>query len=357
MTQTGFFDLYARLHAKSPHPPILVLYGFHEFLGEKILDLLVLNHLGEKSDFNFFRIYRDMEEDTSWLEVFHQAQTPGFFLDSKRLIVVMVREEKYLSLNSREKEEIRSYLEKPNLQVLLVVYITLDILRDDFKQLRKGKLETFLKTFTGTGVLHVDLDRGQDSQFRVFLKGYFAERKITISTSAIERILEIKGDDFMSVITQLPKLFLGVSDQKHLDTENVDELISGINSHSIWDLTEAIEREDAAAYLDILRYLFINGIKPTFVIGTLIAYYHKIFTAKFLLKHRFPVADIGRVLQQPSFILNKFINLVQHFPEFKIQQILNLIYRLDYESKTGGEESAKLMLQKFVFQVKGIKKS
>jgi hypothetical protein len=73
------------------------------------------------------------------------------------------------------------------------------------------------------------------------------------------------------------------------------------------------------------------------------------------MKHRFSTADIGKVLQQPAFILNRFITQVKNFPDAKIQAVLNLIYRLDYESKTSGEESARISLQNFVFQVKLLK--
>jgi hypothetical protein len=73
------------------------------------------------------------------------------------------------------------------------------------------------------------------------------------------------------------------------------------------------------------------------------------------MKHRFSNADIGTVLQQPQFILNKFIALVRNFPDFKIQEVLKLIYKLDYESKTSGEESARISLQNFIFQVKFLK--
>jgi len=62
-----------------------------------------------------------------------------------------------------------------------------------------------------------------------------------------------------------------------------------------------------------------------------------------------------QVLQQPQFILNKFIALVKNFPDRKIQEILDLIYRLDYESKTSGEDSARISLQSFIFQVKLLK--
>lgn len=297
----------------------------------------------------------DSEEYTSWSEIFQLARTSSFFLESRKILTVIIREEKHLSLNATEKNEIQAYLEKPNPEAFLIVYLSLDKTRDEFKQIRKSRIETFLKTFSGDKVLWVDLDRNHTQAVRSFIKEYFSERGVTITANAVERILELKGEDFAAIYSQLPKLEIGGGAEKHIDSEDVDEMVSGLNSHSIWDLTEAVEKEDAATYLEILRYLFINGIKPTFIIGTLISYYHKIYTAKFLLKHNFPVPDIGKVLSQPSFLLNKFIQMVRNFSEYKINEILRLIYRLDLESKTGGEESARILLQKFVFQVKGIR--
>jgi DNA polymerase III delta subunit len=104
-----------------------------------------------------------------------------------------------------------------------------------------------------------------------------------------------------------------------------------------------------------LRYLFINGIKPTLIIATLITYYNKIFTAKFLLKRRFPVNDIGKVLQQHPYFLNKFMNSVKSFSEKRLLDILDIIYKLDYEQKSSGEESARLSLQNFIFQVRSLR--
>jgi len=222
--------------------------------------------------------------------------------------------------------------------------------------LKKSKIESLLKCFQPAQPVTIDLDKTPDAEIKNYVKQYFKERKIAITVGAMERIQEIKGDAFVSIIQQLPKLEAAAAESLSIDNDDVDELITGINSHSIWDLTEAIEREDPSAYLDILKYLFINGIKPTFIIGTLIAYYHKIYTAKFLMKHRFSVQDIGKVLQQPSFFLNKFIALVRNFPDYKIQEVLKLIYRLDYESKTSGEDSARISLQNFIFQVKFLKK-
>ena len=355
MPETTFFGFINRIQAEKKFPPLLLLYGFNEFLGEYVIGEIGRVFGQDRTEFNFKRYYFDNEEDTSWEEILSEANSSSFFISAQKIITVAIRDEKKIALSTAARKAVSQYLQKPNPHTTLIVFVSLDLNRDDYKQLKKEKIGKLKENFDSPYTVGIDLDRTGAAEIKSFIKQYMKERKITITAGAIERIQEIMADDFVSIIHQLPKLEAAAAKSLNIDSEDVDELITGINSHSIWDLTEAIERENAAVYLDILKYLFINGIKPSFIIGTLISYYHKIYTAKFLLKHHFSVPDIGTVLQQPQFILNKFIALVRNFPDFKIQEVLKLIYRLDYESKTSGEESARISLQNFIFQVKFLK--
>ncbi len=355
MPESSFFAFLGRVQAEKKSPPLLLLYGFNEFLGEQVIAEVGRAFGQERSEFNFKRYYFDGEEEIGWEEILDEANSSSFFISAQKVITVVIRDEKKISLNPAAKKAFAAYLQRPNSHATLIVYVSLDLSRDDYKQLKRDKLSRLRENLDSPHTVSIDLDRTSEGEIRNFIKSYMKERKIAISSDAVARIQEIMADDFVSIIHQLPKLESAAAKTLTIGSEEVDELITGISSHSIWDLTEAVEREDAAAYLDILKYLFINGVKPSFIIGTLISYYHKIYTAKFLLRHRFSTADIGKVLQQPSFILNKFIALVKKFPDAKIQAVLNLIYRLDYESKTSGEESARISLQNFVFQVKFLK--
>ncbi|MCU0236337.1 MAG: DNA polymerase III subunit delta [Acidobacteria bacterium] len=355
MPESTFFAFISRMQAERKSPPLLLLYGFNEFLGEHVIAEVGRAFGQPRTEFNFKRYYFDGEEETGWEEILDEANSSSFFISAQKVITVVLRDEKKIALGAAAKKAVAAYLQKPNPHTTLIVYVSLDLSRDDYKQLKKEKLARLREHLESPHTVSIDLDRTSEGEIKNFIKGYMKERKIAVSAGAIERIQEVMADDFASIIHQLPKLEAAAASTLTIGVEEVDELITGINSHSIWDLTEAIEREDAAVYLDILKYLFINGVKPSFIIGTLISYYHKIYTAKFLMKHRFSTADIGKVLQQPAFILNKFIALVKNFPDAKIQAVLNLIYRLDYESKTSGEESARISLQNFVFQVKLLK--
>ena len=329
-----------------------ILHGFNEFLGEQLIDSFCRHFLEKKSDFNYRRYYFDMDNQGNWGEIIQEAKSSSFFIQSRKILVAVIREEKGINLNKTDMEILKNYLKNPNSNTVLILYFSLNSSKDEYRQIKKSKISPLIEQLDSSNTCCVDLDRILEAEVKNYLKSYLKERGISITASALEKIIELKGEDYASIINQLPKFEISSHQENSLDTDDIEMIITGIEPHSIWDLTEAIENEDTPKYLEILKYLFINGVKPAFILGTLITHYNKIFTAKFLLKHNFPVNDIGKVLQQPHFILNKFIHSVRNFSDVKLQQILKIIYQIDLELKTGGEETARLSLQNFIFQIK-----
>jgi len=352
MVQAPFFRLLERLESGKEIPPYILLHGFNESLGEIIIQTLCDRFLEKKNDFNYRRYYFDRDQDDAWEEIIGEARSASFFLQAHKIIVAVVREEKKVKLSKADRSLVLDYLAKPNPHTIMVHYISMDLSKDDYRQARRGKIAPLAADLASAGAHAVDLDAMSEREVTHYIKRRLQQQGITITASALEKMFDLTGEDFASIIGQLPKLELSVDRERSLDTEDVEHMITGIESHSIWELTEAIEREDVSRYLDTLKYLFINGIKPHFILGTLIAHYNKIFTAKFLLKHNFPLADIGKVLQQPQFLMNKFIQSVRGFSEIRLQRILRVIYHIDLELKTGGDESARLLLQNFIFQIR-----
>lgn len=352
MADIPFFNFLTKIKSKREELPFTVLFGFNEFLGENVIQSFVENFIEKKTEFNFKRYYFDSDNQSNWEEIISDANSSSFFIQSRKILVVVVREEKRIKINSNDRDLIQKYLANPKSGTILILYISLNVTKDEFRQIKKGKINPILKTLNSPNTSSVDLDKISEREVSSYIKQHLKQLGITISASALERLIEIKSDDFISILNQLPKFEISFDQERSLDTEDIEEIVTGIESHSIWDLTDAIESENISKYLDILKYLFINGVKPHFILGTLIAYYNKIFTAKFLLKHNFPVTDIGIVLQQPQFILNKFIDSVRSFSDRRLQQILEIIYKIDLELKTSGEESARLSLQNFIFQIK-----
>ncbi len=354
MPDSDFFRLMTACDQGRPTPPVIFLHGFYEFLGEIALNRLVELFLPEKTEMNYRRCYFDGEEALSWSDLLQEAASASFFVRGRRVLAAVIRERKYLGLPGKEvQQEIQAYLREPNPNTLLVIYLSLDLGRDDYKGL-KSKVDAMRRFLAHDNVLAVDLNRAGGAEISAYARSYFSNQGIKITPAAQERLLDILGNEPAQIIQQLPKLAMAAAESKVIDSGDVDSVITGISSHSIWELTEAVEKGDICAYLNILRFLFRNSIAPTFIIGTLVAYYNRIFIAKFLLQQKFGVSDIGRVLNQPSFLLDSFIRLVKGFSPARIDGVCRLLRRLDGGAKSNGEEWARSALQNLIFELRAL---
>lgn len=353
MPNYSFFEFFNSIEKKTLVKPVNFFYGFNEFMGEVLIKKISSGFLEEKSDFNFRRFYFDSDDNHSWSEIIEEAKSSSFFLQSRKLLIAVIRDQKKIIPSKADVDLITEYIKDPNPNTILIIYLSINLTMDDYKNLKRAKISKLMNILGSGDVLSVDLDSISDRQAREYIKSYLKGNGISITASAVEKLLEIKGDDFISILHQLDKMVIADVEENSIDAEDIDEIITGMEAHSIWDLTEAIEKEDANQYLKILQYLFTNGIKPTLIIGTLITHYNKIFTAKFLLERNFTIGDVGKVLNQPTFFLKRFINLVNGFTSKRLRHILKIVYKLDFESKTIGENSAKVLLENFIFQIKG----
>jgi DNA polymerase-3 subunit delta len=354
MPEASFFSLLNRIKTRRETSPVTILYGYNEFLGEKVIQAFCQTFLEEKTDYNYRRYYFDSEyAETNWEEVISEAKSSSFFVQSRKIIVITIRDEKKINLPKYENELLKSYLDNPNPNTILVIYISLNVIKDDFQQIKRGKINKFLSELkTPNCCYSVDLDKISAGEVREYIQRNLKEAGMSITSSALDKIMEAREEDYISVLHQLPMLEIIDAENGSIDSEDIDKLITGVEAHSIWDLTDAIESEDAEKYLKILKYLFMNGIKATLIIGTLVTHYNKIYIARFLLKQKVPVSEIGRVLGQHPYFLNKFIHSARGFSDKQLGRIIQLIYDLDWESKTSGEDSARLSLQNFTFRIK-----
>jgi len=352
MPPEGFFAFLQRINRQQTPPPFTIVAGFHEFLGEWVIQAYQRAFLEDPTDFNFRRYYLESDGETGWADVVEEARTASFFIQSRKVIVATVRDPRKISLSRADQELLQQYLAKPSPHSLIILYISLALTPDDFRQLRKGKLATMLKHLESPATQVVDLDGVRDADVSKFIRDRLKESNVRITDGALDRLKEILGERFVSALHWINQFEAWAREDGVIDIHDVDRMVTGVDPHSIWDLTDAVEQEDAKSYLRVLRYLFANGVKPAMIIGTLVTYYNKIFTARFLLRQHRSTAEIGRILQQHSFFLERFIRTVRRFSDDRLGRILDLIYRMDFESKTGGEDAARLLLQQFIFQLR-----
>ncbi len=353
MAFLNFFDCWEIVKQQKEISPVQFYYGYYEFLADMLIKKIVREYLLEKNDFNYRHFYFDEGETLNWQDVLDFVRAPSFFLLGKKVALVTIRKLKGLELSAEARSSLSAYFNAPNENALLIFHLSLDLLKDDYKQLKKGKLKNFFALFPQKS-WNVDLDQFSLEQLKRFLVQYAQDNAKKISPTALGYLLEQFETDPLQLIAQMPK-FLTASSDKNLEIEELSELICGVSSYYIWDLSEAIEQENGEKYLSVLNYLFNNGVNSTLIIGNLIFYYQRIFIARFLMEKGYQMRDIARLFNQERF-LEKFSRTVRSFSIPKIKDILKNLERLDFSCKRGSEELARIYLQSFIFNLYQVRK-
>ena len=113
MPSLPYFQCLDRVKSGDDKLPVLVLFGFNEFLGEPLIRALTDTCLEEKTDFNYRRFYFDSEySETNWEEVISEANSSSFFVQSRKVLVVTIRDGKKITLKKHDKELLKGYLKK-----------------------------------------------------------------------------------------------------------------------------------------------------------------------------------------------------------------------------------------------------
>jgi DNA polymerase III delta subunit len=352
MTEYSIFRFFRLAKERLAQMPVCIVHGYHEFLGEMVVKRYRTCFLPDRNEFSYRRIYFESREDVDWESVVMELKKSTFFVQSRKLLIVMIRSAQALTLKKSDREILTDYLQNPNPNAFLIVYPSLSISLDDYNNLKKSRIRTFTKLMSEQGALVVDLDSLPEKELVNYVTGRLKKKGVHITRDGTEKILELLGEEPALIIQQLPKFEIYQTRDNQIDSRDVELILTGFQSHSIWDLIRAIEAEDLKKYLKILNYLLINGYKPVFIQGTLISHYHKIYVARILLDKRYPAREIGRQLNQPGFFLQSFIDSVRRIPLHRLHKILDIMYRIDYESKTGGESLARLNLQNFIFRLR-----
>lgn len=352
MNRTGAFRLLNGDQKGLPSAPVMFLSGYYEFVGEWVIERAARHFLNEINDFNFRRYYQDSDDQATWQEVLSEAGNATFFIQDRKVVVFILRDKARIPPKAEDMEALSAYLEKANSNTLLIIYVSLEFSPDDFKFFKKQKLDTWAAQLDASPAVWVDLDRVESGEIETWIRRQAEQSGVKLGGTALNRMFELWADEPLRLLPHVPKVLASVVPGQEVAVEDVEKLVSGMTTHSIWDLIDAVEKADVQAYMSILKYLIISGVKPPVIVGTLVTHYNKVLMAKMLLRNRVANQEIGRILKQPPFILNRFLKMVSTISEHHMRKILQLLYQLDYESKQAGEASSRLLLETFILELK-----
>lgn len=208
-------------------------------------------------------------------KVFYGAECPASqildylatlpFLSPKRIAVV----KEYDRLSKESKALIIEYIKKPARSTCLI--------------LETGQRHVSDEQSLGGHAAIRRFDGPTDSELTSWIRRVLASKGKRIEDDAVAALKELKGQDLLSMDSELEKLALFTGERDYVTMGDVEEVVAKGLTASAFDLMNAIDNRDIDAAVNIVSESMLAGKKPYEMIGLLCWHLKRVMKAKTLL--------------------------------------------------------------------------
>jgi DNA polymerase III subunit delta len=322
--------------------PIYLLYGTEAFLINETKQLL-LNHIlnEEEKDFNF-SVY-DLEE-TPVEDAIEDAETFPFFGEKKVIFLhnpSFVTAEKTKDKVEHNLSKLEAYLKEPAPHTVMVIsapYEKLDERKKITKEIKRNAINVEAKKLTEPE-----------------LKGWVKERAkgygIGFEEGALDHFLALVGTNLFMVTSELDKLSLYATEEKRIDVELVDKLVSRSLEQNIFTLIEKVVQRKLDEALRIYFDLLKQNEEPIKILALLAGQFRLIYQVKELARRGYGQQQIAGFLKTHPFRVKLAAGQAAKFTDEELTTLMSLIAEADYQMKTGGMNKS-LLVEMLLFRLK-----
>ena len=164
------------------------------------------------------------------------------------------------------------------------------------REKKAAKLAKELTKLIGRIGLVVDCTRPTWATVKDWLRTEARAEGKTFTPAAVDALLEAVGPDLVALRGELEKTILFVGDERTVTERAVEELAPQSRSRSIFELSDAIARSDAASALGLGERLLLRGERPEGIIAFLGRQTRKLAQVKTMLERDANQKEIAREL-------------------------------------------------------------
>lgn len=236
--------------------------------------------------------------ETRWRDILDVARTIAFFFSPWRLLVVEVEQQSKkesekdpLDLSATEQQIIKEYFGAPTQKTVLIVLFTGKI----------RKTSSLYRLFSSLPKSVVDM-----KELKVLknesLYAWVDEKLVALgkraSSEAIDRLLEMTGNNLQQLDSELEKLATYVGEKKTIDVADVNLLSVGVREFEDWALSDSLELGDYEECLKIIHKRFQEGDKPELAVLYQISnHFRDLLLAKSLLREKKDRREVFRAVR------------------------------------------------------------
>ncbi|WHY84782.1 DNA polymerase III subunit delta [Neobacillus novalis] len=322
--------------------PIYLLYGTEAYLINETKQLLLNEVLNEEEkDFNF-SVY-DLA-DTPIDVALEDAETFPFFGERK---VIFLHNPDFLTAEkSKEKIEhnlakFAAYLKEPAPYTVMVISAPYEKLDERKKITKELKRNAEL----------VETKKLKEHELINWVKNRAKSSGIEFEPNAIEQLLALVGTNMFMITSEVDKLALYATDQKKIDVDLVEKLVSRSLEQNIFTLIEKVVQRKLDEALRIYYDLLKQNEEPIKILALLAGQFRLIYQVKELSRRGYGQQQIAGFLKTHPFRVKLALGQAGKFSDEELTSLMEMLAEADYQMKTGGMNKS-LLIEMVLFRLK-----
>ena len=157
------------------------------------------------------------------------------------------------------------------------------------------------------------------------------------------------GNDTQQAVHEIEKLLLYVDNTRPVDADDVNELVSGVTSVSVFDMVDALVAGNSKVALAKLHQLEETEEIPS-LFAMIIRQFRLLVQTRSILDRRGSSQDVQKELGQIPFVADKLCRQASAFTFGKLKTIYNRLLEFDYQFKTS-QTDPEAALDLFILDV------
>lgn len=298
-------------------PPLIFLYGEDSFSAERLAARICRAVVPDDArDFNFTQVYG---RDVRAAAIVDVARTFPVF-SAQRLILVKDAQQ----IAAAELDGLLPYLAEAVPETILI------FLADKID----GRKKFFLE-FKKRGAL-VEFKRPYDNQIPAMVKDMAREQGKGFTEEALALFCRRVGSDLQEIHGELVKLAAYLGEKNLIDTAEVEAVVSDTRSESVFDLTDALGRQDATRALRLIGRLLDDGTAPLLILSMMARHFRQLWRIRELLDQGKAKGDIQKEVGINPYFLDGLLGQSRQFPVGRYREVFEGLLECDLALKSAG---------------------
>lgn len=310
--------------------PLYYFYGDETFLIEDALAKLQDRALGEGlKDFNLNTYYGGEVEPAQIRDAVETLP----MMSQVRVVVVKDAHD----LSDKDWEALAPLVDEPVPSTALICVAS-----------KVDKRKKFIKRFLEKGVV-VEFKRPYDNQIPDWIRSIAKKYALVLSTDAVTTVHQLVGSNLQDIDGELLKLSQYLGDKKKVSTDDVLKVVSRLRIDSVFDLTEAIGRNDRERALTCLANLLDHGQNEVGVLALISRHVRILKLVADGLKEGLSGAKLSSRAGVSPYFLKSYVDQARAWNARKIEHTFQALVDTDRALKSSPVAS-HIWLENFVVQ-------